>query len=429
MAKDSYQKFLKKTLVGMIDRLDIDEFRKDALKSRWLDQLLWLESSAGKAKKRFYTLRLVTIVGGVITPALVSFNFAPLREVFLWSAFGMSQAVAISAAVEELFGFSGRYRTFRNTAEGMKVEGWQYFQLAGQYSCYRSHSAAYVEFASRVEAMIKQDIEGYMAQLQQADAATQQARDQAKEAAASTTAVTIEQLNQILEQKARERVSKPSPQPQESELAQPELALVGAEIANEQSNGNGEQSNGNGSSQPKGDLSVWDNVIEVPEAKPKSTPMAEPSNGTQKGRKIMNAAGMNILKECEGLYLNAYKCPAGVWTIGYGCTEGVRPGMSITEPEAEALLRKELAKFEEGVERVLGHIPLNENQFSALVSLTFNCGLGAVTEGTTIRRKLEARDYQGAADGFLLWNKGGGRVLPGLVKRREMERKLFLSEV
>ncbi|MEW6498525.1 MAG: DUF4231 domain-containing protein [Cyanobacteriota bacterium] len=420
MAKDSYQKFLKGTLVGMIDRLDIDEFRKDALKSRWLDQLLWLESNAGKAKKRFYTLRLVTIVGGVITPALVSLNFAPLREVFLWSAFGMSQAVAISAAVEELFGYSGRYRTFRNTAEGMKVEGWQYFQLAGQYSCYRSHSAAYVEFASRVEAMIKQDIEGYMAQVQQADAATQQARDEAREAAVSTTAVSIEQLNQILEQRARERVSKPSPQPQESESRQPELAFVGGEASHE-------QSNGNGSSQPKGDLSVWENVIEVPDAKRKPTPMPEPSNGTQKGR--INTAGIKILKECEGLCLNAYKCPAGVWTIGYGCTEGVRPGTSITEAEAEAMLRKELAKFEEGVERTLGHIPLNENQFSALVSLTYNCGLGAVVEGTTIRRKLEARDYQGAADGFLLWNKGGGRVLPGLVKRREMERRLFLSEV
>lgn len=424
MAKDSYQKFLKSTLVGMIDRLDIDEFRKDALKSRWLDQLLWLESNAGKAKKRFYTLRLVTIVGGVITPALVSLNFSPLKETFLWTAFGMSQAVAISAAVEELFGFSGRYRTFRNTAEGMKVEGWQYFQLAGQYSCYRSHSAAYIEFASRIEAMIKQDIEGYMAQVQQADAATQQARDEAREAAVSTTAITIEQLNQILEQKARERVSKPSPQPQASELGLPELAVVGAEVSHE-------QSNGNGSSQPKGDLSVWDNVIEVPDAKPAKpnpTPVLQPSNDTQKGRKI-NAAGMKILKECEGLELKAYKCPAGVWTIGYGCTKGVRPGMSITEAEAEAFLRKELTEFEELVERVLGHIPLNDNQFSALVSITYNCGPKTIEQGSTIRRKLEARDYQGAAEGFLLWNKGGGRVLPGLVKRREMERKLFLSEV
>jgi lysozyme len=304
----------------------------------------------------------------------------------------------------------------------MKVEGWQYFQLAGQYSCYRSHSAAYIEFAGRVEAMIKLDIEGYMAQVQQADAATQQAREEARDAAVSTTAVTIEQLNQILEQKARERISTPPPQPKESELAQPELALVGAEGSSHT------QSNGNGNSQPKGDLSVWDNVIEVPDAKPKLTPVQQLSNDTQKGRKI-NTAGIKILKEFEGLRLNAYQCPAGVWTIGYGCTHQVLPGMSITEAEAEAFLRKELAKFEEGVERILGHIPLNENQFSALVSLTFNCGLATIEQGKTIRRKLEARDYQGAADGFLLWNQGGGRVLPGLVKRREMERKLFLSEV
>ena len=424
MAKNSYQKFLKGTLVGMIDRLDIDEFRKDALKSRWLDQLLWLESNAGKAKKRFYTLRLVTIIGGVITPALVSFNIGPYREVFLWSAFGMSQAVAISVAVEELFGFSGRYRTFRNTAEGMKVEGWQYFQLAGQYSCYRSHSAAYIEFAGRVEAMIKLDIEGYMAQVQQADAATQQARDEARDAAVSTTAITIEQLNQILEQKARERVSTPPPQPKESELAQPELALVGAEGSSHT------QSNGNGNSQPKGDLSVWDNVIEieVPDAKPILTPVQQPSNDTQKGRKI-NTAGIKILKEFEGLRLKSYQCPAGVWTIGYGCTHQVLPGMIITEAEAEDFLRKELAKFEETVERMLSHIRLNDNQFSALVSLTFNCGPKPIERGNTIRDRLEVGDYQGAANGFLLWKKGGGRVLPGLVKRREMERKLFLSEV
>jgi GH24 family phage-related lysozyme (muramidase) len=177
------------------------------------------------------------------------------------------------------------------------------------------------------------------------------------------------------------------------------------------------------------DLSVWENFIELPEVKPE--PKHESGNGSQKGRRI-NAAGLDILKECEGLYLNAYPCPSGVWTIGYGCTEGIRRGMTITEAEAEEMLKKELSRFEEGVERMLSHIHLNDNQFSALVSLTYNCGLGAIEQGKTIRRKLEARDYQGAADAFRLWNKGGpgGRqVLQGLVKRREMERKLFLSEV
>lgn len=427
MAKESYKQFLKRNLSGMIDRLDLDEFRKDALKSRWLDQLLWLESSAAKAKTRFYTLRLITIVGGVITPALVSLNHGQLkiREVFTWTAFGMAQAVAISAAVEELFGFNIRYRTFRNTAEGLKVEGWQYFQLTGHYDRYRSHSGAYVEFAGRVEGLIQQDIDGYLAQVQLADEASRQARQEAKEMAATTTTITVERLNQILEEREKERQLAPPPPPQEvisTPQGEPELVSVTSTVAVKETNGNGVA---------KVDLSIWENVIDLPadvKPEPKPQPQHGSTNGNPTGRK-MNAAGMRILKECEGLYLNSYKCPAGVWTIGYGCTKGIRPGMTISEAEAEEMLRKELTEFEKGVERILSHIPLNENQFSALVSLTYNCGMEPITEGMTIRRKLEARDYRGAAEGFLLWNKGGGRVLPGLVKRREMEKKLFLTEV
>jgi GH24 family phage-related lysozyme (muramidase) len=452
MAKESYQEFLKRTLSGMIDRLDLDEFRKDALKSRWLEQLLWLESRAAKAKRLYYTLRLITIVGGVITPTLVSLNQPQLklREAFAWTAFGMAQAVAISAAVEELFGFGVRYRTFRNTAEGMKVEGWQYFQLTGQYSYYRSHFVAYTEFAGRVEALIKQDIEGYLSQVQQADEATRQAREQAREAAVSSTAITIERLNQILAEREKDKESTPPPRRKEPEPeprrepvkpeAKPEPVPVSttsspsvkddeSEVLPPSAERNGEAMVATRTAVGIADLSVWENFIELPEVKPE--PKDESGNGSQKGRRI-NAAGLRILKECEGLYLNAYKCPSGVWTIGYGCTEGIRPGMTITEVEAEERLMKELSKFEQGVDRRLSHIPLNDNQFSALVSLTYNCGFDPIIEGNTIRRKLEARDYQGAADGFLLWNKGGAggrQVLQGLVKRREMERKLFLSEV
>ena len=443
MAKETYKQFLRRTLSETIDRLELDEFRKDALKARWLDQLIWLETNAARAKQRFYQLRLITIVGGVITPALVSLNHGEprLREMFTWTAFGMAQAVAISAAVEELFGYNIRYRTFRNTAEGMKVEGWQYFQLTGHYASFNSHEDAYKDFAGRVEGIIQQDIEGYFTQLQQNDQASNKAVQQAKETAASASAVTLERLNDILEQRAKEleererrakeeelaarsRAIQSQPEPQRESL--PESVVISTTTVEvvQDSKQNG---------QPKADLNVWENVIELPKAELPEAKL-EPKNGAtsngtlQKGRR-MNAAGMQILKECEGLYLNSYKCPAGVWTIGYGCTKGIRPGMTITEAQAEEMLREELSKFEEGLEKELGHIPLNENQFSALVSLTYNCGIGAVVEGTTIRRKLEAKDYRGAAEGFLLWNKGGGRVLPGLVKRREMERKLFLTEV
>lgn len=146
------------------------------------------------------------------------------------------------------------------------------------------------------------------------------------------------------------------------------------------------------------------------------------------GKKI-NKVGLNLIKESEGLYLEAYLCPAKVWTIGYGTIKGVSPGMKITEQEAERLLLEEVTSFEEKVDKELSHVELNENQFSALVSICYNCGLAPIVVGKTIRRNLDKGDYQGAADGFLLWTKGGGKVLPGLVKRRNKERDLFLTPV
>ncbi|MGB3494773.1 MAG: lysozyme [Elainellaceae cyanobacterium] len=140
-----------------------------------------------------------------------------------------------------------------------------------------------------------------------------------------------------------------------------------------------------------------------------------------------NAAGIAIIKEFEGLRLESYLCPAGVWTVGYGTTKGVRPNVCISEEKAEQLLREDLASFEAGVNKMLAGVPLSNNQFSALVSLCYNCGLAPIKQGNTIRRTLEAGDYNGAADGFLLWRKAGGRVLEGLVRRRKRERELFLS--
>jgi lysozyme len=141
----------------------------------------------------------------------------------------------------------------------------------------------------------------------------------------------------------------------------------------------------------------------------------------------INQAGIGIIKEFEGLRLESYLCPAKVWTIGYGTTRGVKPGMVITPQKAELLLRDDVVSFERSIQQTLNGIPLNENQFSALVSLCYNCGLAPIKSGNTIRRTLEEGDYQGAADGFLLWRKAGGRVLEGLVRRRKRERELFLD--
>lgn len=139
----------------------------------------------------------------------------------------------------------------------------------------------------------------------------------------------------------------------------------------------------------------------------------------------INEAGRNIIKSSETLFLSSYLCPAKVWTIGYGCTTDVRPGQTITEAEAEERLTSDLADAERCVNNALS-IDLTDNQFSALVSFVFNVGCGAF-KGSTMFKKLQAGDIPGASKEFSKWNKGGGRVLPGLVKRRQAEMELFLT--
>lgn len=142
----------------------------------------------------------------------------------------------------------------------------------------------------------------------------------------------------------------------------------------------------------------------------------------------INEAGLNLIKEFEGLRLESYLCPAGVYTVGFGSTgPHVKPNMRITEEEADRLLRDDIKRFEDLVSKDLSHIELNSNQFSALVSICFNCGSAPIRPGMTIRKCLDRGDYQGAAEGFLLWVKAGGRTLQGLVRRRREERKLFLT--
>lgn len=139
----------------------------------------------------------------------------------------------------------------------------------------------------------------------------------------------------------------------------------------------------------------------------------------------INAAGLKIVKDSEGLVLKAYLCPAKVWTIGYGSTGAhVKPGMVITEARAEELLREDLTRFEKAVAEAAPDA--TDNQFAAMVSLAFNIGIAAFLKSTVLR-KHKAGDHHGAAEAFKLWNKGGGKVLPGLVTRRAKEAQLYRS--
>ncbi|MBW4466488.1 MAG: lysozyme [Pegethrix bostrychoides GSE-TBD4-15B] len=165
-------------------------------------------------------------------------------------------------------------------------------------------------------------------------------------------------------------------------------------------------------------------VVPIPAPAPTPAPAPAPTPAPSSGK--INRDGLRLLKAFEGLRLNAYQDAVGVWTIGYGTTSGVRPGMVITEAQAEELLKRDLNRFERAVSNLV-NVPLTSAQFSALVSFAYNVGEGALG-GSTLLRLLNQRDYRGAADQFLRWDKAGGQTLAGLTRRRRAERALFLGQ-
>jgi lysozyme len=135
--------------------------------------------------------------------------------------------------------------------------------------------------------------------------------------------------------------------------------------------------------------------------------------------------GLGLLRRFEGLKLVSYRCPAGVWTIGHGHTgPEVAADARIGRDEAERLLRSDVAGFEEAVGRIAG--TCTQGQFDALVCFAFNLGAGAL-KGSTLLHKHKAGDHAGAAAQFGRWVHAGGKILPGLVKRRAAEAALYLS--
>lgn len=141
--------------------------------------------------------------------------------------------------------------------------------------------------------------------------------------------------------------------------------------------------------------------------------------------------GLNLIKRYEGLRLRPYKCPAGLWTVGYGHVIG--DGRTLpesarrpyTKEEVDSLLQKDVARFERGVLR-LCPVSLTQGQFDALVSFSFNLGLGNL-QRSTLRMKTNRGETDRAAKEFLKWVRANGKVLLGLVNRRKDEARLFLS--
>ena len=166
----------------------------------------------------------------------------------------------------------------------------------------------------------------------------------------------------------------------------------------------------------------------------------------------LSRAGEDLMHRYEGKRSRPYLCPAHIWTIGYGHvlyqeqirlpmvrvegkeTPMIRREMPLkpednrvwTKTEIDELFRSDVATFERGVLRLVPRCVGRQGAFDALVSISFNFGLGNL-QRSTIRMRANRGDWEGAADAFRMWTKGGGKVLPGLVKRREAEIALFLS--
>jgi len=145
----------------------------------------------------------------------------------------------------------------------------------------------------------------------------------------------------------------------------------------------------------------------------------------------MTQEGLALIKRFEGFRAKAYRCPAGVWTIGYGHTSQsgapeIKAGMRLSRQKASPILAKDIERFAGGVRRA-ATVTLNEQQFSALVSFAYNVGLAAF-RSSSVLKAVNQSDFAAVPRRLSLWVKADGRVLPGLVKRRAAEAALFAGD-
>ena len=178
----------KRQFEKVIAALELNDLQRQFVLDRWLDQLLWFEDKAHLNQRRYYTLRLMTIIGGVTVPALVSLsvNDRDVADALLWTTFGLSLVVAIAAALDGFFRHGERWRSFRRVAELLKAHGWQFFELSGPYRA-PNHARAFPSFAAQVEAVIQEDLKAFI---------TQGARARGGPAAASDAAQEDESLEE-----------------------------------------------------------------------------------------------------------------------------------------------------------------------------------------------------------------------------------------
>jgi hypothetical protein len=167
MPAESPSAWLAQEFGGLLDAVDLDERQRQFVRARFFDQTAWFEAKAKQTQRRYYVLRLVAIVGGLVVPALVSLNVrhGQVASAIAWTTFALSLVVGVSVAVDGFFNYGGRWRQYRRTAELLKGHGWQFYELVGVYGGYRTHRAAFGRFAAAVEALIAEDVETYLSKV------------------------------------------------------------------------------------------------------------------------------------------------------------------------------------------------------------------------------------------------------------------------
>ena len=135
----------------------------------------------------------------------------------------------------------------------------------------------------------------------------------------------------------------------------------------------------------------------------------------------------SLIKAAEGCRLNAYKCPAGIWTIGYGHTKNVKAGDTWTQEQADKELEQDIETYRKAVLIACPALADYPNRLAACISLAYNIGTGAFAS-SSVARYIRRGEYRAAADAFGLWVNAGGKKLPGLVTRRQREKEVFLRD-
>ncbi|WP_242045505.1 MULTISPECIES: DUF4231 domain-containing protein [unclassified Calothrix] len=460
--KNDYSQYLKQTFYGLIDRLDLSDLRKDFLKNRWLDQVMWLEGRATKERNAHHNLRMITIIGGVIVPALIGFEKGNQKwqEIVGWSAFGLSQVVAVSAAVEEFFGHGEKYRSYRNTAEGLKIEGWQFFQMAGPYRQYNNHSEAYTIFAERVEQYIQQDVQGFISQLTERQEGSSK---QTQETVSKNAELALENLNEQLQLRAQYEAQLQELEAEKQRIQAEKQQWEQERSAPQQSNNEQvTQGDSDGQADLNSAVNFWQDDEEDRDstslnadsvqylstneilAKVKNNPISR--NGTAPNQLVetkqlstkLPMCGVELIKKFEGCYLKAYPDPLSGGlpiTIGWGTTRkrDGSPwylGESISQQEADDLLIYQLeTSYLPDLMRIPCWGELNPHQQGALLSFGYN--LGSKFYGSSgfdsMTRVINNRDWANMRETFIKYRNPGTNVEQGLRRRREAEADLFLK--